>query len=89
MNDNLITENDESIDIDSITDTISSQLKTAVKPKNRKQRRALQKRLGKKGREQQDVITETALKFNYIDLIQKLKNLNEKKENEKNETVED
>ena len=62
-------------------------------PMNRKQRRALKKKLGKKGaatigtddvNKQAEVITDAAAKLNYIDLIQKLRALNEKKEKEEN-----
>lgn len=49
---------------------------------NRAQRRAAAKRVGKKGRAQIDAVTETATKLNYIDLIQKLRELNKKKEEE-------
>lgn len=45
---------------------------------NRKQRRALQKKTGKSA----SVITDTARKLNYIDLIQRLRKLNEERENE-------
>lgn len=51
-------------------------------PLNRAQRRALMKKAGKKGRAQLSTIGETAKKLNYIDLIQKLKQLNAEKENE-------
>ena len=59
-------------------------------PMNRKQRRALKKKLGSQkyaemladGNDAVGVITETAKKLNYIDLIQKLRKINE--ENEKN-----
>ena len=56
-------------------------------PMNRKQRRALMKKLGRKKynemmREQTNTIAETTEKLNYIDLIQKLRALNEKKEKE-------
>ena len=61
-------------------------------PMNRAQRRALKKKMGAKKyaqiqAENGDVISavsETAAKLNYIDLIQKLRKLNEEKENEKN-----
>lgn len=55
---------------------------------NRAQRRALQKKYGKSVQihvadaEQQNVINETAKKLNYIDLIQKLRTLNEQKQKE-------
>ena len=47
---------------------------------NRAQRRALAKKAGKRGRAQLDAIGETAKKLDYIDLIQKLRELNKKKE---------
>lgn len=61
-------------------------------PMNRAQRRALKKRMGAKKyaqvqAENGDVIsavTDTAAKLSYIDLIQKLRKLNEQKENENN-----
>ena len=84
----LSTEQDNPIDINNITSAVSSQIEAAAKPRNRKERRALRKRLGKKGREQQDIITDTARKLNYIDLIQRLRKMNEEKENEEDETTE-
>jgi len=59
-------------------------------PMNRAQRRALKKKVGSKKyaemvAESGDITTavsETAAKLNYIDLIQKLRQLNEKKEKE-------
>lgn len=54
---------------------------------NRAQRRALQKKLGKKNLNDAEVISDTAQKLNYIDLIQRLKKLNEEKENEENEAT--
>ena len=54
---------------------------------NRKQRRKLAKKGGKKGRQQLDTLTETAKKLNYIDLIEKLRALNEKKEKENDEGI--
>jgi len=61
-------------------------------PMNRAQRRALKKKVGSKKyaemcAESGDIVnavSETARKLNYIDLIQKLRTLNEKKENEEN-----
>ena len=58
-------------------------------PMNRAQRRALKKKVGAKKyaemmADQNDtigVVSETATKLNYIDLIQKLRKLNEEKEN--------
>ena len=49
---------------------------------NRTQRRAFAKKLGKSGRAKMGTISETAKKLNYINLIQQLRELNEKKENE-------
>jgi hypothetical protein len=49
---------------------------------NRAERRAFAKKLGKTGRAQFGSISETAKKLNYINLIQQLRELNEKKENE-------
>lgn len=56
--------------------------KTNIRLRNRKERRAIQKQLGKKNRNKIDAISEIARKLDYIDLIQKLRELNEKKENE-------
>ncbi len=61
-------------------------------PMNRAQRRALKKRMGAKKyaqvqAENGDVVSavsETAAKLSYIDLIQRLRELNAKKENEEN-----
>ena len=50
--------------------------------RNRAERRAFAKKLGKTGRAQFGTISETAKKLNYINLIQQLRELNEKKENE-------
>ena len=62
---------------------------------NRAQRRALQKKYGKNWEEkigtikdQQEAINETAKKLNYIDLIQKLRKLNEEKAKESNDNAE-
>ena len=61
-------------------------------PMNRAQKRALKKKVGAKKyaemvAESGDIVTavsETARKLNYVNLIQKLRALNEKKENEEN-----
>ena len=52
---------------------------------NRAQRRALAKKAGKRGRAQLEAIGETAKKLDYIDLIQKLRKMNEEKEKGDNE----
>lgn len=51
-------------------------------PQNRKERRALMKKMGKKNYNEFMAISETAAKLDYIDLIQKLRELNKKKKNE-------
>lgn len=66
-------------------------------PMNRAQRRALKKKVGSKKyaemvAESGDITTavsETAAKLNYIDLIQKLRKLNEEKEKNGETTIED
>jgi hypothetical protein len=49
---------------------------------NRAERRKFAKKLGKSGRAKMGTISETAKKLTYINLIQKLRELNEEKENE-------
>ena len=50
---------------------------------NRAERRKFAKKLGKQGRAEMGTISETAKKLAYIDLIQKLRTMNEeKKDNE-------
>ena len=71
-------------DLDAIVDAATSNIKVKSRPRNRAERRALAKKMGKKGRAQIDLITETAEKLNYIDLIQRLRELNAKKEMEDN-----
>lgn len=66
-------------------------------PINRAQRRALKKKVGAKkyaelinnGDDAVSVVSETAKKLNYIDLIQKLRKLNEEKEKNGETTIED
>ena len=79
----------ENEELDKIVDETAEKIhqKSTVHPRNRAERRALAKKLGKKGCAQADLITETAEKLNYIDLIQKLRKLNEKKENENNDCI--
>ena len=67
-------------------------IRASQPPMNRAQRRALKKKVGAKKyaemvAEDGDVVeavSETAKKLNYIDLIQKLRKLNEQKEKENN-----
>ena len=91
-----IEEAKEQIDADSIEDVLKNIEKKTIEkinstrvPMNRAQRRALRKKVGAKKyaemiAESGDVttaISETAAKLNYIDLIQKLRQLNEEKKN--------
>ena len=73
--------------------TIEKIRKTQV-PMNRAQRRALKKKVGSKKYAEMvangdvvETISDTAKKLNYIDLIQKLRKLNEEKEKENGETT--
>ena len=80
----LTTDGDE-IDVDSMTTAIASAMdekSQIARPRNRAERRALAKKMGRKGREQFGTISETARKLNYIDLIQKLREMNKENENE-------
>ena len=73
--------------IESITTSIGENIDSKMAenpPLNRAQRRALMHKKGKKGRKQMDLVSETAKKLDYIELIQKLRALNEKKEQEEN-----
>jgi len=66
-------------------------------PMNRAQRRALRKKVGAKKYSEMvadsgdvvSAVSETAKKLNYIDLIQKLRKLNEEKEKNGETTIED
>lgn len=76
----LITEPDN---INTIVEETTSTIENKIEQlpfSNREQRRAFMKKFGKTG----ETISGTAKKFAYIDLIQKLRKLNEK-ENGKNE----
>lgn len=82
----LVGADDEEGIMKKITDFTLAKINNGVKP-NRAQRRALAKKnKGNKAKTAQksqiDEINETAAKLNYIDLIQKLRVLNEKKEKE-------
>ena len=81
-----------------ITDKTVEKINSTQVPMNRAQRRALKKKVGSKKYAEMvangdvvEAITDTAKKLNYIDLIQKLRKLNEEKENEKDgeATIED
>lgn len=69
--------------VEDIEDVVKKQIDGTMPPLNRKQRRALRRKMNKKALDAaQDEIAEAAKTINYIDLIQKLRKLNEKKENE-------
>lgn len=69
--------------LEEVTDEVKKTV-NPQRPMNRAQRRAAAKRAGRKGRAKIDLVTETATHLNYIDLIQKLRKLNERKEEENN-----
>ena len=78
--------NEEELDspetLEAVESMITSQIEeNSMPPMNRAQRRALAKKMGKKGREQLGAISNTAQKLNYIYLIQKLRELNKKENN--------
>lgn len=84
--------NEEELDspetLEAVESIITSQInENSIPPMNHAQKRALAKKMGKKSREQLGTIGEAAKKLDYIDLIQKLRELNKKKENIENETV--
>lgn len=72
--------------LDEVTTLIKNDVESRTKM-NRAQRRKLQHKMGKAGRNQFNTIAETTKKLNYIDLIQKLRELNKKKENEENGSI--
>jgi len=81
---------DEPENIDEVTTTIASLIdekSQVTQPRNRAERRALIKKIGKKNFEELSSITETAKKLDYIELIQKFRKLNEQKEKENNENI--
>ena len=84
----VLTDESSDIDIESITTTVSDNIDKQLVPRNRAERRAFAKKAGKKGRQQFDLITETARKLNYIDLIQKMREINKQREKDSNEAVE-
>lgn len=73
-------------------DTIVEETTSAIENKinqpqlhNRAERRKFAKKLGKTGRAKMGTISETAKKLTYINLIQKLREINKEKENENTE----
>lgn len=86
----LTTNVAEPVNLEEVETTVAKSLKEAdYRPRNRAERRRIAKRLGKRGRENLGTISETAKKLNYIELIEKLRELNEKKENEEYEATKD
>ena len=75
-----------------IQDKTLEKIRSQQLPMNRAQRRALKKKVGAKkyaemaaeGGDVMEAVSETAKRLNYIDLIQKLRKLNEEKEKEEN-----
>lgn len=84
----LTTEHDNLKSIETETTTAIENKTEELQFHNRAQRRAFAKKLGKFGRAKMGTISETAKKLTYINLIQKLRALNEEKENEENEATE-
>ena len=90
MNDEFnLKYNEEELDSPETLEAVETLINSQVEDNsnivlNRAQRRALAKKAGKKGRAQLDTIGETAKKLDYIDLIQKLRKMNEEKEKENN-----
>ena len=84
----LTTEHDNLESIETETTTAIENKTEELQFHNRAQRRAFAKKLGKSGRAKMGTISETAKKLTYINLIQKLRALNEEKENKENEATE-
>ena len=74
--------------LNNITTFTKKRIEETSSHMNRAQRRKLMKKLGKKNRGNIEVVSNMAEKLNYIDLIQKLRKLNEQKDKEieKNES---
>ena len=92
MDEKILEYNEEELDspetLEAVESMIASQIDENSVPKmNRAQRRAMAKRMGKKGREQMETISETAKKLNYIELIQRLREMNKEKEINDNENM--
>lgn len=83
----LTTEHDNLESIEAETTAAIENKAQDLQFHNRAQRRAFAKKLGKSGRAKMGSISETAKKLNYINLIQQLRELNEKKENENENTT--
>ena len=84
----LVDDENENEVMNKITSYIAQQIKSKSKiVLNRKQKRKLMKKAGKQGRNQFNTISDTSTKLGYIDLIQKLRKLNEQKEKEENDNA--
>ena len=84
----LVDDENEDEVMHKITSYIAQQIKSKSKiVLNRKQKRKLMKKAGKQGRNQLNMISDTSTKRGYIDLIQKLRKLNEQKEKEENDNA--
>ena len=79
--------NDEPDSSETIESMITSQINNLIPHMNRAQKRALMKKVGKHNYTDTEIINETAKKLTYIRLIEKLRELNKKKENEENENI--
>ena len=75
-----------------VSDYTLENIRSKMPPLNRAQRRALKKKAGSKNAQiidgsETQIINDVATKLNYIDLIQKLRKLNEQKEKENGEAI--
>ena len=77
-----IYQNEEINSVEGIEELAKQTIENNNVPLNRAQRRALMKKAGKKGRTQLGLINDTAKKLTYMDLIQKIRELKEKNDNE-------
>ena len=89
INDLNMKYNEEELDSSETLEAVETLINSQVENNsdiqlNRAQRRALAKKAGKRGRAQLEAIGETAKKLDYIDLIQKLRKMNEEKEKRNN-----
>ena len=66
-----------------------AKINSQYRPRNRAERRKQAKKQGKNNVSRVEAVTDTAQKLNYIDLIQRLRTLNEKREQEGEVNYED
>lgn len=88
MNDEVLATNNIEEIVEETTSAVENKV-NQLQFHNRAERRAFAKKLGKTGRAQFNSINETAKKLNYIDLIQKLRKLNNEKESNNENLVKD